>query len=515
MRRAALVLLAVTLSGSVLGACAAGPSNRPVIAVRGEENLPQDNPQLAGPQPVPPLEEFKEDSILSWSPCTDATKERMGTTAPAGEFEYQCARMSVILDSPGRPGRGNIGISLLRVGTGRSQLVVVGDPDGEPGTLAAARLAASLPKEVLSTYTFIGVDRRGTGRSDGVQCVPATTRSQIVEYDPVSGEQSDLVVAMGEAAQECVLDLENRLTAFDTWRAAADLERLRDILNVKRLNGIGIGDGSKVLSTYAHRYPTRIGRMVLDGAPDPTVDSVGVLESRAAAAEQTLDAFARDCAARACALTKPRDDIAALVSQLRTTPIRGENVKLTSGSALQAILHGLADRPRWPALADAVAKARTGDGSGLFSFIDPQVAEVNENPPRFDAGLVIGCNDTTTRIPPDRVAGLTKDWQDKHKIFGAYFARTLLRCGPFPVPQLQKQEALKSSPPVLVLSTSNDPVTPAPGTERAAQRLPGGVLLGWQGSGHGALGQSPCATTAARDYLIDAKVPANGTVCPP
>jgi hypothetical protein len=48
-----------------------------------------------------------------------------------------------------------------------------------------------------------------------------------------------------------------------------------------------------------------------------------------------------------------------------------------------------------------------------------------------------------------------------------------------------------------------------------AQRLPGSALIGWQGSGHGALTLSGCATTAVRDYLVDAKVPSNGTVCPP
>lgn len=511
MRRAALIMLAA----SVLAACSAGPSNRPVIAVRGEENQPVDATQLAGPQPVPPLEDFRQESILQWSPCTDSTRDRMGASAPAGDFEYQCARQSVILDSPGRPGRGNLGVSLLRVGTGRSPLVVLGDPDGEPGTLKAARLAASLPPDILGTYTLIGVDRRGTGKSEGVMCIPPDTRAQIVEYDPAATEQSDLVVAVGEASQECVLDLENRLTAYDTWRAAADLERLRDALGVSRLNGLGFGDGSKILTTYAHRYPSRIGRMVLDGAPDPTLDAVGVLESRAAAAEQTLEAFTRDCTIRACALTKPRDEITALLDQLRTKPIRGENADLTPGSALHAILVGLADRARWPALTDAIVKARGGDGAGLFAFLDPLVNELDQNPPRLDSGLVIGCNDTSSRIPPDRVAALAKDWQGKHKLFGTLFARNLLLCGPFPVPQLPKQDPLKSAPPILVLSTADDPVTPEPGTQRAAQRLPGGVLLGWQGSGHGALALSTCATAAARDYLIDAKVPTNGTVCPP
>jgi pimeloyl-ACP methyl ester carboxylesterase len=510
VRRAALVLLAV----SVLTACSAGPSTRPVIAVKGEENQPVDQSALAGPQPVPPLSEYRKDS-LGWSPCNEQMKDRLGADAPQGDQTYECARMTVVLDPPGRPGRGTLGLALMRVGTGKSALVVVNDPGGEPGTMKAARLAAALPKEILSTYTIIGVDRRGTGRSDGMSCVPPATRSQLVEYDPAEAEQSSLVVAAGDAAQECVLDLEGRLTAFDSWRAAADLERLRDYLGIDRLNAVGLGEGSRVLTTYAQRYPNRIGRVVLDGAPDPALDQAGVLESRAAASEAAFEAFARDCKIRGCALANPREDVQALLTQLRSGRLRGEYVDLTPGSALNAILTGLADRSRWPQLADALVKARAGDGSGLFSLLDPLVNDLDENPPRFDAGLIIGCNDTSSRTPPDRVKALTADWQGKYAMFGALFARKLLQCTPFPAPKAEKLDPLKSAPPIVVLSTANDVSTPASGTEHTAQRLPGSVLIGWQGSGHGALTKSGCATTAVRDYLIDAKVPSNGTVCPP
>lgn len=510
MRRAALALLAV----SVLTACSAGPSTRPVIAVKGEDSGSVDQSALAGPQPVPPAGEYR-DSSLAWSPCNEQMEDRLGTDAPEGDQTYECARMPSVLDPPSRPGRGTIGITLMRVGTGKSALVVVTDPGGEPGTIRAAKLAATLPKDVLETYTLIGVDRRGTGRSDGLSCVPQSTRAELVEFDPVESEQSNLVVAAGEASQECVLDLEGRLTAFDSWRAAADLDRLREHLGMTRLNAIGLGEGSRVITTYAQRYPNRIGRTVLDGAPDPTLDHVGVLESRATAAEATFDAFARDCQIRGCALTNPREDVKALLTQLRTTRIRGEFIDLTAGSALTAITTGLADRSRWPALTDAIVQAKGGDADGLFAILNPIVNDLEENPPRFDSGLIIGCNDTATRIPPDRVKALSTDWQGKYTLFGAYYARQLLHCNPFPPPRTEKLDPLRSAPPIVVLSTANDPETPASGTEHAAQRLPGSALIGWQGSGHGALGLSGCATTAARDYLIDAKVPSDGTVCPP
>ncbi|HEV7908090.1 MAG TPA: alpha/beta fold hydrolase [Pseudonocardiaceae bacterium] len=508
-------LLFVVMLG-VITACSAGPSTRPVIAVRGENgNVASSAPPPSGRQPVPPLENYRNTG-LAWSSCTDATKLRMGDTAPAGDQKYECARLPVILDSPSRPGRGNLGLALLRVGTGGTPLVVVNDPDGEPGTLRAARLAASLPAEFLSTFTLIGLDRRGTGKSDGVQCVPDAARTAILESDPGGAKQDDLLEAVGAASQECVLDLENRLTALDSWRTAADLERLRDTLGVSRLNAIGIGDGSRVLTVYASRYPDRIGRMVFDGVPDPTLDAIAAAESRAAAAEQAFDAFASDCAIQNCPLGKdPKQELTVLITRLRTTPVRGPDLNLTPGTALRAVLLGLSDRQRWPALTSALVKAKAGDASGLTSLIAPLVTQRGDNPPLLDGGLVTTCNDQMMRIPPERVAGLAEDWKGKHPFFGAMFARNLLLCGPWPVPQQTKVGPVKSAPPVLVLSTAADPVTPQPGTERAAQQLPAGVVVGWQGAGHGALPQSSCATAAAQKFLIQGETPSGGTVCPP
>ncbi|MBB5958347.1 pimeloyl-ACP methyl ester carboxylesterase [Saccharothrix tamanrassetensis] len=508
-RHAALLLVAL----SALTACSAGPSTRPVIAVNGGGGQTQDAAPT-GPREIPPLENYK--SNLTWTPCTEQTKLRMGSSAPAGEQKYECVRLTVKLDAPSRPGRGSLGMSLLRVGTGGSALVVVGDPDGEPGTLKAARLAASLPPAVLSTFTLIGVDRRGTGRSDGVQCVPEPARVGIVESDPDSKSQDRLLEHVGRASQECVLDLENRLTAVDSWRAAADLEQLREALGTSHLNAIGVGDGSKVLTLYASRYPDRIGRMVFDGAPDPTMDVAGVAESRAVAAEATFAAFGKDCVIRSCPLgADATKRFTALLTALRDKPLPGDDLDLTPGTAVTAVLTALADRSRWPALADAIVAAESGNAAPLTDFVRPQVVDRDDNPPLLDSGMITGCNDTATRIPPERVAGLTGDWRTKHPLFGAWHARRLLLCGPFPVPQTAKPPKLTSAPPVLVITTATDPVTPQGGSERAAQALPAGIVLGWQGGGHGALGQSACASQAAQEFLVDAKSPTSGTVCPP
>lgn len=510
-RHAALILVGL----SALAACSAGPSTRPVIAVHGDGGEPSRVELPSGPREIPPLANY-EQAGLSWSPCTDETTARMGDTAPAGDRQYECARLTVRLDAPSRPGRGSLGIALLRAGTGGSPLVVVGDADGEPGTLKAARLAAALPPEVLSTFTLIGVDRRGTGQSDGVQCVPESSRVAIVEADPGEPEAEGLRDALNKASQECVIDLENRLPAVDSWRAAADLEQLRERLGVPHLNAIGVGEGSKVLSLYASRYPDRVGRVVFDGAPDPTLDAQGVAEARAAAAEEAFAEFQQDCVRRGCPLgAGATDRFKALLGALRDRPVRGEDIDLTPGTATAAVVAGLADRSRWPALADALVAAEGGDGRGLTAFVEPLVFDRDDSPPWLDGGLITACNDTTTRIPLELVKGLAADWRGKHPLFGAWFAHKLLTCGPFPVPQPAEVPKTTAAPPVLVLTTAADPVTPAEGAERAAQALPAGVVVGWQGSGHGALGRSACATAAAGEFLVNAKVPTSGTVCPP
>ncbi|MFB9690418.1 alpha/beta hydrolase, partial [Amycolatopsis plumensis] len=77
-----------------------------------------------------------------------------------------------------------------------------------------------------------------------------------------------------------------------------------------------------------------------------------------------------------------------------------------------------------------------------------------------------------------------------------------------------RARARPAPPPILVAATATDPVTPQVGSTRAADQMPSAVTITWQGAGHGALGVSPCVTEAARAFLVDGKIPTDGTLCP-
>jgi pimeloyl-ACP methyl ester carboxylesterase len=507
--------VALALASAALAGCTTGPSMRPEVVVN-DGLSPKQPSSSAANVPLPPIEEPKSPTI-KWTDCDADTRNRLGQPAVPANLRFSCANVPTTLDAPDLPNRGMARISVLKVGSGPIPLVVVNDVDGDPGTLFAARLAATVPPELLQRFSLVGVDRRGTGQSMPAQCIPGGVRQDLVGQDPGTDSIDAVLDAARKAGQQCAIELDSSQHALDSWRAAGDLDQLRQQLGMSRLNALGHGEGSKVLSEYAVRYPARVGRFVLDGAPDPGADTAAVLDAVASGLQSTVDAFGADCANRGCAFGgDARGAVTGLVNQLRITPMATiDGNEMGPGLAIQAVAAGLAQRARWPELADAITAARAGDVSRLAVFADPLVQDTPRQPSRLDGTIATKCNDSATRLPVDQITQVSKTMRDKYSLFGGLVAQQLAWCSPWPV----RREPLPAAgtpgvPPILVASTASDPVTPAVGTARAADQMPTAVTIAWQGAGHGAFGSSPCVTDAIRGFLVDGKIPNDGTLCP-
>ncbi len=499
------------LVGLLAAGCTAGPSSRPAVLEGEDAPAPSPSAEASPDVPLPDLAEPRGSS-LAWEDCEPGLLDGLDTGGDTPRVS--CARITLSLDAPGLPGLGLTRIGLTKVGDGRIPLVVLNDVGGEPGTRYAVRLAETLPGEVLETFSLIGVARRGTGTSDPVHCVPDSERETLLTHDPTT-TVDPLLDAARTAGQQCAITLEDVQTAYDSWRTAGDLEELRAQLGVDRLNILGHGDGSVPAAYYAVRFPSHAGRIVLDGVPDPSTDVAGVLADVAAGAEATLDEFAADCARRDCPLG---DDARAAVSELaddaRTTPLRAGEHRMSSVLVQHAVLAGLSQPARWPELADAVDAARGGDGTRLFAFVAPWLDDTGHGVPRTDGVLATRCNDTAARLPIDRLREVSREFGTEHPVFGPVLAQRLVWCSPWPNRQEETPELGSSdAPPILVLSTATDPVTPEKGTIRAAEQIPSAVRVAWQGAGHGALG-SPCVGEEVTSFLVDGAVPRDGTLCP-
>ena len=512
------VWLLLSSAALLISGCAVGPSTRPVIGVDQGQPAAATSTS-ATPRQLPPLDKPNNSTIL-WQDCTGETKERLGSNGVSDQLTFQCARVVGAVDK-NDPTSEPSSLYLLKVGKGPTPLVVINDADGLPGTLYAATLANKLPGDLLNTFSLIGVDRRGTGKSDPVHCIPLQLRIQIVGFDPTSSQLDSLVNSTKSASEQCAISLDQKLTTINSTNAATDLEQIRKQLGVSTLDAIGHGEGSRVLTLYADSHPNQVGRFVLDGSPDPSLDTLGQAEAKAVGAEATFTAFAADCVARRCGLAPdPKQAVLGLLDQLRSQPkITSNNLIMNPGTALHAVLAGLADRSRWSALGDALAAARSGSVDGLADFVGPLFFGTDTLPgisPSFDAGLVTTCNDIKERLSPQQISATIKDWDTKYPLFGGFMAQQVLPCSSWAIPgnALPTPQG-KNTPPLLVISTAADPITPEPSTQRTARQLTSGVLLSWQGAGHGALPQSSCATAAAQHFLVDAQVPDNNTACPP
>jgi pimeloyl-ACP methyl ester carboxylesterase len=510
-------VLACVLTPLLLAACTVGPSERPAV-------LMQDNPgqteqdRKAEPAPLPPLGKPGAE-VVPWTACPDRLTERL--EPEARKLTLDCATITGTNDSQNLPDHGIVSLPLLRATKGAGEkvpLVVVDDIDGKPGTVHAAELAAQLPTKVLQKVAVVGFDRRGTGGSNPIDCIPAGIRRDLLGLDPASDDVEPLLKAIRKAGQECSIALGNEQGAYDSARTAADLEEIRSQLGVPQLHAIARGDGSRVLTAYAHRYTRMLGRVVLDGVPDPSKDAVPTLAEVAASAEATLDAFADDCAAQEkCPLGgDARQAVKTLVERLRNgVEITADDVPVGPSMALYSLWAGLRSPERWPELATAVDQAQDGKPDKLAAFTTPVIEYSGDIPPTVDATLATTCNDTATRLSQDRIGELAREWREKYPVFGGLLAQRLLWCSQWPVrtdplPDLE----IPNAPPMLLISTAADPVTPEKGTTRAADQLTGAHRIAWQGAGHGAVGRSDCVDDNVARFLIDGKIPRDGVNCP-
>lgn len=478
----------------------------------------------AGPVSTPTGEDVAEDlrpfysQVLEWESCGD---------------ELSCATATAPLDWED-PGAGEVDLALVRhVATGDrigSLLVNPGGPGGSGYDFIAESLDYAVGAPVKERFDVVGFDPRGVGRSSAVACYDAAQMDEylygIVPAERGSDEWIDLVrTAAGEFGDACSQKSGALLGEVDTVSAARDLDLLRAILGDEQLNYLGYSYGTFLGATYADLYPDKVGRLVLDGAIDPSAGDTEVTQAQAVGFEHALRAYLEDCLTGSeCPFTGSVDasmrEVGDLLASVDQSPLRGSDGRMVGADTLlTAIIYPLYSPESWPYLSQMLESVMFGDADLALSFADGYNGRNEDGTYRdnsTEAFRSINCLDYTYQsdvaVMREKAAAVAA----AAPTIGPYFGFGDLSCVDWPYQSDREREEIHAvgAAPILVVGTTGDPATPYEWAVSLADQLDSGVLVSYDGEGHTAYNKSnACISDAVESYLIDGTVPSSDPRC--
>ncbi|MDI3406741.1 alpha/beta hydrolase [Streptomyces cavernicola] len=482
---------------------------------------PSNSPEFALPTQTPKELKPYYDQKLSWRGC--------------GVPGFQCASMKAPLDYE-KPQKGDIKLAVARkkaTGPGKrlgSLMVNPGGPGGSAIEYLQSYAAIGYPEPVRAQYDMVAVDPRGVARSEPVVCLDGKAMDAYTETDTTPDDQTEtdlLVTAYKKFSQGCEQKSGKVLPHVSTVAAARDMDVLREVLGDKKLQYVGASYGTFLGATYASLYPSRTGRLVLDGAMDPSLPARRMNLEQTAGFETAFQSFAEDCVRRKdCPLGTDSPQAAGkrlkeFFRALDKQPIpTGMGRKLGESLATTGVIAAMYDEAAWPQLRDGLATAiEDKDGAGLLFLADSYYERDGDGKYAnlMFANAAVNCLDLPPAFKsPDEVKKALPEFEKASPVFGEGLAWASLSCAYWPVRATGEPHPIhaKGAAPMVVVGTTRDPATPYKWAEALANQLDTGSLLTYDGDGHTAYGRgSDCVDSTINRYLLEGTEPADGKRC--
>jgi hypothetical protein len=177
-----------------------------------------------------------------------------------------------------------------------------------------------------------------------------------------------------------------------------------------------------------------------------------------------------------------------------------------------------AGRAGWTGLAQALADAENGNAATLLGYADGFVGRGAGGMQHeiLDAFWAISCLDgpSVGDVAAAEQLAARADRVAPH--FGSFLVNFSLPCSLWPVPPEASPRPLRvpGTAPVLVIGTTEDPVTPLAAARGLAGVFDDAALLVAGGEQHASFGVgNRCVDRAVTRYLVDLTLPARDTRC--
>ena len=499
------------------------------------------------------------------TPSADGATGATGATGTADSSEeatdtatFSCAVITVPLDYANPKGETILIAVKKRAATGgHSQGALFINPGGpgDSGVSFAERAGNAFSPDLLEAYDIIGFDPRGVGSSTAITCSsdddsssstaePSATASSSTSGTPSAGtepspESSAEAASGGESYEEwaestrqsfqelteqCASHTEPAalLDHVDTVSAARDLDILRALAGQEKLNYLGFSYGTYLASVYAETFPGNTGRMVLDGAIDPSLSLAEQGLGQAKGFEQALRTYVDYCQnSTGCPLSGGTDagvqQIRDLITSANSTPLAtgDPNRTVTGADIVTALSEYLyTTEQNWEPLNKALDQAiNHRDGSAFAASEEQDTSSKDDGGGAFQA---VTCLDYP--VEGDKTTWASQYEQAKREapVFADSAVGMDLVCSVWGHNGTRKPAQIhaRGAAPILVVGTTGDPATPYAWSKSLAEQLDSGQLLTWEGNGHTAYGgDASCVNDAVDAYLISGTMPKKGLTC--
>ncbi len=442
--------------------------------------------------------------------------------------DFQCANLAVPIDYS-KLSTGTFEIALLKYEARTSKKLgsLIVNPGGPGGSGVDYAYAAEyiFSPAILDRYDIVGFDPRGVSRSAPIRCLndKELDANNYSDSKPDNEKEFQQILIDTKKYVEICKDKNMHLTAYSTANVARDMDILREALGDKQLNYMGKSYGTYLGTLYAQFFPDKVGRLVLDGAVDPTISNFQQTLTQAIGFDQAFSSFTKDCASKKnCLLPKGKNQAIAEMQKLfaqaakKPLPIKSSKRTLSETMMVLGTASAMYDNATgWPKLRKAIKEAQNGYGDKFLELADEYTGRRNDGSypnNEFDSGAVIDCLDIDEPRTVSQIKRDAKSFAEQAPLFGPYLAYGGLTCKYFGQSQEVTVARTMTTNPIVIIGTTGDPATPYEWAQGLNKLLTNSVLLSLTGEGHTGQGQgNACVDKQIDDFYLTGKVPTTST----
>jgi pimeloyl-ACP methyl ester carboxylesterase len=442
--------------------------------------------------------------------------------------DFQCATLAVPIDYK-KLSTGTFEIALLKYEARTSKKIgsLIVNPGGPGGSGVDYAYAAEyiFSPTILDRYDIVGFDPRGVSRSAPIRCLndEELDANNNSDSKPDNEREFQQILIDTKKYVEICKDKNEHLASYSTANVARDMDILREALGDNQLNYMGKSYGTYLGTLYAQFFPDKVGRVVLDGAVDPTISNFQQTLTQAIGFDQAFSSFAKDCLKKKnCSLPKGKDaaiaEMQRLFAQAAKKPLPTKSSKRTLSETMMVLGTASAmydNATGWPKLRKAIAQAQEGLGDKFLELADEYTgrqADGSYPNNEFDSGAVIDCLDVDE---PRTFAQIKRDAEffgEQAPLFGPYLAYGGLTCKYFGQSREESIASITTINPIVVIGTTGDPATPYEWAQGLNKLLTNSALVSLTGEGHTGQGQgNACIDDQIDDFYLTGKAPTTST----